>query len=60
MIGATEAAERMTRAMQAYAGEPAPDSVAVRYERLRERYVSGNIDLEDFTASVVALLAEGL
>ena len=31
-----------------------------RYERLRDRYAAGEIDLEDFTASVVALLREGL
>jgi len=31
-----------------------------RYERLRERYAAGTIDLEDFTADVVTLLREGL
>jgi uncharacterized membrane protein len=30
------------------------------YEALRERYVNGEIDLEEFAASVVAILKRGL
>jgi hypothetical protein len=41
-------------------GSPAPVSVRERYERLREQYATGAIELEDFTAGVVSLLREGL
>jgi hypothetical protein len=63
-LSATQAAvkweQAVRRAGQNYSGNWGYRTPREKYERLRERYVNGAVDLEGFTAEVVSLLLEGL
>jgi uncharacterized membrane protein len=59
-MGLADAQERSTAFMETMHDYKRAATPEQDYEELRERYVTGEIDLEEFAASVVAILKRGL